>query len=96
MSQKIHLSINGFGRIGRQAFKIALDKKNLEVVAINDLTSPETLAHLLRYDSVYGRYGKKVSAQESAIIVNGKRIPVYAQPEPQKLPWKKLKVDVVL
>lgn len=94
---KIKVAINGFGRIGRAAFKILLKKPSkYEVVAINDLTSPDALAYLLQYDTVYGRYEKKVSSTPHAIVVGGKKFPVLAQPEPQKLPWKKLKVDVVL
>lgn len=94
MTKKI--IINGFGRIGRQAFKIALTKKKLEVVAINDLTDPENLAYLLRYDSVYGRYDKKVSVEKNHLVINGKKIRVFNEPDPIKLPWKQLKVDVVL
>lgn len=94
--KKIRVAINGFGRIGRQAFKIALTKKNLEVVAINDLTPNETLAYLLQYDSVYGRYEKKVSADENTININSKKFPVYAIADPTKLPWRKHKIDVVL
>jgi glyceraldehyde 3-phosphate dehydrogenase len=94
MTKKI--AINGFGRIGRQAFKIALTKKNVEVVAINDLTDPENLAYLLRHDSVYGRYDKKVAVEKNFLVVNGKKIYVFAEPDPLKLPWKKLQVDAVL
>ena len=94
--KKIKLAINGFGRIGRQAFKIALDKPELEVVAINDLTSPQVLAHLLRYDSNYGRYGKKVDFTENAIVVEGKTYPVCVEKDPVVLPWKQLGVDVVI
>jgi len=94
---KVKVAINGFGRIGRAAFKILLDKPaKYEVVAINDLTSPDALAYLLQYDTVYGRYEKKVSSTPHAILVSGKKYPVLAQPEPKKLPWKKLGVDVVL
>lgn len=93
---KIRLAINGFGRIGRTAFKIALEKKNIEIVAINDLTDNLTLAHLLKYDTVYGVYDKKITSDKDNLYVNGKKIPVYEIPEPNKLPWKKLKVDVVL
>ena len=88
------LAINGFGRIGRAAFKIALEKKNFEIVAINDLTDAETLAHLLRYDTAYGNFGKDVKAEDGKIIVDGKEFPVFAEPDPKKLPWKKLKVDM--
>jgi len=93
---KIKIAINGFGRIGRSAFKIALNKKNAEVVAINDLTDTKTLAQLLKYDSVYGVYDKKVGADAKNIIVNGRKYPVFAVKEPNKLPWKKMGVDVVL
>lgn len=90
------IAINGFGRIGRAAFKIALEKKDIEIVAINDLVSSDILAHLLRYDTVYGRYAKEVSAREGVLIVDGMEFPVYAESDPKKLPWKKLNVDVVL
>jgi len=93
---KINIAINGFGRIGRQAFKIALEKKEIEIVAINDLTSPEILAHLLKYDSNYGIYSKEVSFDEKHIIVDGKKILVLSQKDPSALPWAKMKVDVVI
>ncbi|MFH1171045.1 MAG: type I glyceraldehyde-3-phosphate dehydrogenase [bacterium] len=92
----IRCAINGFGRIGRAALKIILAKKDVEVVAINDLTDTETLAHLLKYDTVYGQYAGDVKSARSAIVVNGKKIPVMVERDPQKLPWKRLKVDVVL
>lgn len=94
--QKINIAINGFGRIGRHVFKIALEKKNIQVVAINDLTDTKTLAHLLKHDTAYGNYDKKVSFDDKNIIVNGKKYPVLAEKDPAMLPWKKLKVDVVL
>ncbi len=90
------LAINGFGRIGRAAFKIALEKKEIQIVAINDLTDTRTLAYMLKYDSVYGRYNKKVTYDDNNLIINGKKIPVFAEKDPTKLPWKKLKVEVVL
>lgn len=93
---KIKLGINGFGRIGRQAFKIALDKKDIEVVAINDLTSPAVLAHLLKHDSNYGNYSREVSSDETHLIVDGKKIVVLAEKDPTLLPWGKLGVDVVI
>src|SRR5579864_799979 len=93
---KIKLAINGFGRIGRQAFKIALDKKEIEVVAINDLTSPDVLAKLLKYDTNYGIYSREVSADQSNIIVDGKKIQVIAEKDPGMLPWGKLGIDVVI
>lgn len=94
--KKIKMAINGFGRIGRQAFKLALEKPELEVVAINDLTSPEVLAQLLKYDSNYGRYNKKIEWDERHIIINGRLYPVYAEKEPEKLPWGALGIDVVI
>jgi len=96
MKKTKRIAINGFGRIGRAAFKIALGKKNVEVVAINDLTDSQTLAHLLKYDTVYGIYDKKIRADDKYIYVGSKKFPVFAIPQPKKLPWKKLKVDVVL
>jgi glyceraldehyde 3-phosphate dehydrogenase len=94
--KKIRLAINGFGRIGRAAFKIAISTKTIDIVAINDLTDARTLAHLLQYDSVYGTCENKVSSTKSTIKLAGKSYPIYAIPEPSKLPWKKLKIDVVL
>ncbi|MFA5076098.1 MAG: type I glyceraldehyde-3-phosphate dehydrogenase [Patescibacteria group bacterium] len=96
MSQKIRLAINGFGRIGRCAFKIALEKKNIEVVAVNDLASVENLAYLLKHDSVYGHYNQEVKAGQDFLVIGSKKVPVLNEKEPAKLPWKKLKVDVVL
>lgn len=90
------LAINGFGRIGRNAFKIAFDRSDLEIVAINDLTDTKTLAHLLKHDSNYGEYEYTVSYNDSAIIVNGKEIKVLAEKEPANLPWDELGVDVVI
>lgn len=88
------VAINGFGRIGRQVFQIALQQK-LDIIAINDLTDTKTLAYLLKYDSVYGRFQGKVSFDKDHIIVNNKKIRVFAEKDPSKLPWKKLNVDVV-
>ncbi len=90
------LAINGFGRIGRNAFKVAFERKDIVVVALNDLTDTRTLAHLLKYDTMYGIYGREVGYDEKNIIVDGKKIPVYASSEPAKLPWKELNVDVVI
>jgi glyceraldehyde 3-phosphate dehydrogenase len=92
----IRLAINGFGRIGRAAFKIALDYPDIEVVAVNDLTDTETLAHLLKYDTVYNTYSKKVTYDDKNIIVDGKAYPVLAEKDPAKLPWKAINVDVVI
>ena len=93
---KIKVAINGFGRIGRLTFKAMLERGNVEVVAINDLTDPKTLAHLLKYDSVHGRFPGDVKAEEGGINVNGKSIKIYAEREPKNLPWGTLGVDVVL
>src|SRR3990167_1844690 len=93
---KIRVAINGFCRIGRSAFKIAFEKKGMEVVAINDLTDSRTLAHLLKYDSAYGIYERDVQWGEGFVQVDKKKIPVLAEKDPAKLPWKKLKVDCVL
>ncbi|HUD09095.1 MAG TPA: type I glyceraldehyde-3-phosphate dehydrogenase [Candidatus Saccharimonadales bacterium] len=93
---KIKIAINGFGRIGRPALKIALEKENIEVVAINDLADDKTLAHLLKHDSSYGTYARDVKVGSGEIIVDGKSIKSFAEPDPTKLPWKDLGVDVVL
>lgn len=92
----VKVAINGFGRIGRNALKILLDRRDVQVVAINDITDAKTLAHLLKYDSSYGTYDKKVSAGENSIIINTREIPVFAEKDPAKLPWKSLDVDVVI
>lgn len=96
MPTKKRVAINGFGRIGRAAFKIALEKNDIEVVAINDLTSADVLAHLLKYDTAYGHYRKSITASNGKIVVEGKEFPVYAEADPKKLPWRELEVDVVL
>lgn len=90
------VAINGFGRIGRLAFKVLLEKPNVEVVAINDLTDNATLAHLLKYDSVHGRFSGTVEATDEFILVNGKKIHATAERDPAALPWADLGVDVVL
>lgn len=92
----VKVAINGFGRIGRNALKILLERRDAQVVAINDITDAKTLAHLLKYDSSYGTYDKKVSATENSILVNSREIPVYAEKDPAKLPWGELGVDVVI
>ena len=92
----IKVAINGFGRIGRNAFKILNERKDAEVVAINDITDAKTLAHLLKHDSTYGTYEKEVGAEDGAIMVDGVKIPVYAERDPATLPWRDLGVDVVL
>ena len=94
----VKVAINGFGRIGRLAFRQMFGAKGYEVVAINDLTKPSMLAHLLKYDTAQGRYAlkDKVSATENSIIVDGKEIKIYAEKDASKLPWGTIGVDVVL
>lgn len=94
MTKKI--AINGFGRIGRNAFKIAANRDDIEVVAINDLVSPAELAHLLKYDSTYGPYDREVSYNDKALIVDDVEIPVFAETNPENLPWGEYEVDVVI
>ena len=95
--KKVNIAINGFGRIGRAALKVIwMRYPNLNVVAINDLTDPETLAHLLRFDSCYGSTDQKISATKDALLVDGLKIPILAIKNPEELPWKELKVDIVL
>jgi glyceraldehyde 3-phosphate dehydrogenase len=90
------IAINGFGRIGRLAFRQMFGAEGYEIVAINDLTDAKTLAHLLKYDSAQGRYGKEVTNSDDSITVEGKEIKIYAQRDPKDLPWGDLGVDVVL
>ncbi len=92
----IRVAINGFGRIGRMVFRAALKEKDIEIVAINDLTDSATLAHLLKYDSVHGVFNAKVEAKGDELVVNGKAITIYKERDPAALPWKKEKVDLVL
>lgn len=94
--KKIKVAINGFGRIGRVSFRLMLERANIEVVAINDLTDSKTLAHLLKYDSVHGRIATDVQCEEKAIIVNGRKVQIFAEKDPSNLPWKDLDIDVVL
>jgi len=90
------VAINGFGRIGRNAFKVAFERSDLEIIAINDLTDTKTLAHLLKHDSNYGTYNRKVSFDETSIIVDDKHIKVLSETDPAKLPWKDDNIDVVI
>jgi len=94
--KKIKVAINGFGRIGRLTFRRLLEKDNVEIVAINDLTDNATLAHLLKYDSVHGRFNGTVSSDADSITVNGKAIKSFAERDPKLLPWASLGIDVVL
>jgi len=93
MSLKI--AINGFGRIGRMAFRAGLNNENVEFAAINDLTDPSTLAHLLKYDSVHGVLGADISSTDHSLIVNGKEIEIYSEREPVKLPWQEIGIETV-
>ncbi len=92
----VKIAINGFGRIGRMAFRKTIDDPDIEVVAINDLTTTEMLAYLLKYDSVQKHFEKKVTSDENSITVDGKRIPVYAESNAENLPWGEMDVDIVL
>ncbi len=90
------VAINGFGRIGRCFFRASFEKADFEIVAINDITDPATLAHLLKYDSVHGIYPFDVEAGEDYIVVNGKKIKIYAERDPENLPWKELEIEIVV
>jgi len=92
----VRVGINGFGRIGRQVFRIGYKNLNLEFVAVNDLTDAKTLAHLLKYDSVHRTMQAEVKAQDGSLVVDGKAVKILSERDPEKLPWKELKVDVVL
>jgi glyceraldehyde 3-phosphate dehydrogenase len=92
----VKVAINGFGRIGRLVYRQIYDMKGIDVVAINDLTSPAVLAHLLKYDSAQGRFGQLVTATENSIVVNGDDVKVYAQKDPAQIPWGNHDVDVVI
>ena len=92
----IKLAINGFGRIGRNAFKIAFERRDVKIVAINDLTDTKTLAHLLKHDSSYGTYDRDVEFDEENLIVDGEKIRVFSEKEPKNLPWGEYQVDVVI
>ena len=92
----VKVAINGFGRIGRLVFRQIFNMDGIEVVAINDLTSPAVLAHLLKYDSAQGRFGQQVTSTENAIVVNGHQVKVYAQKDPAQIPWATHDVDVVI
>ena len=92
----VRLAINGFGRIGRQAFKIAFERRDAEIIAINSLGDPKTFAHLLKYDSAYGVYDHEIGYDDKHIIVDGMKILFLSEPEPMRLPWDKLKSDAVM
>ncbi|HHW70877.1 MAG TPA: type I glyceraldehyde-3-phosphate dehydrogenase [Clostridiales bacterium] len=94
----VKVAINGFGRIGRNAFKVAVDKYEgkLDIVAINDLTDAATLAHLLKYDSCFGKFDGEVEVYDDKLVVNGKEIKIFEERDPANLPWKELGVDIVI
>jgi glyceraldehyde 3-phosphate dehydrogenase len=92
----VRIGINGFGRIGRAVFRIAHAAGDVQVVGINDLTDDKTLAHLLRYDSVQGRFAGKVEVEDGSLVVDGRKIASMAERDPAALPWKKLGVDIVV
>ena len=92
----LRVAINGFGRIGRTALKAGWGRKGIEFVAVNDLTEPETLAHLLRYDSTFRKWDHDVKAAKGALVIDGKKLPILGEMDPTKLPWKQMKVDVVI
>lgn len=94
--EKTRVAINGFGRIGRLTFKLLLEKEDIELIAVNDLTDPVTLAHLLQYDSVHGKYPFAVKAVDGNIVVKGKTIRIFAERNPENIPWGDLDIDIVL
>ena len=93
---KVKVAINGFGRIGRLVYRQIYNMEGIDIVAINDLTSPKVLAHLLKYDSAQGRFNAEVTSTDSTITVNGEEVTIYAQRDPALIPWGKHEVDVVL
>ena len=92
----VKVAINGFGRIGRLVYRQIYNMEGIDVVAINDLTSPKVLAHLFKYDSAQGRFDQDVKSTENSIVVNGDEIKIYAQKDPAQIPWGDHDVDVVL
>ncbi len=92
----VRVAINGFGRIGRMVLRAGINDKKVEFVAVNDLTDPSTLAHLLKYDSVYRKFPGEIKQVDGSLIVSGKKVKVFAERDPAKLPWRELKIDVVV
>ena len=90
------VAINGFGRIGRLALRIALENPHFEIVAINDVSDPKVLMNLLKYDSVHGRFNQRIEEQEGGFLLNGRFIRMLTEKDPAKLPWAELGVDIVL
>ncbi|MGH7892898.1 MAG: glyceraldehyde 3-phosphate dehydrogenase NAD-binding domain-containing protein, partial [Thermodesulfobacteriota bacterium] len=91
----IKVGINGFGRIGRHILRIGLDRKGLEFVGINDISDSKTLAHLFKYDSIFGPYKGEVKSENGHILVNGKAIRVFSEKDPKNIPWEDVKADIV-
>ena len=96
MTNVAKVGINGFGRIGRNVFRAALNNPEIEIIAVNDLTDAATLAHLLKYDSIHGTFDAEVAVDGDNLVVNGKKVKVLAQTDPAKLPWGELGVDIVV
>src|SRR3989344_8997743 len=96
MAQQAKIAINGFGRIGRSFFRAAFGLPEFEITAVNDLTDAKTLAYLLKYDSVYGKYKNEVNTTDGFLEIGGKQIKVIAEKEPAKLPWRDLGIDIVI
>ncbi|MBN2422340.1 type I glyceraldehyde-3-phosphate dehydrogenase [Candidatus Woesearchaeota archaeon] len=92
----VRIAINGFGRIGRQVLRIGINDPEIEFIAINDLTDVKTLAHLLKYDSVHGKFDGSIDIEEEYLVVNGKKIKISAERDPEKLPWKEKNIDIVI
>src|SRR5688572_1822712 len=93
---KIKIAINGFGRIGRMFLRTALNNKNIEVVAINDLGEAATMAHLFKYDSVHGKFSGSISVKDNALVINGQSIKITSEKDVLKLPWLALDIDIVI
>ena len=91
-----NIGINGFGRIGRVFLRASIDNPDINIIAINDITNPETLAHLFKYDSVHGRFDGDVSVEGNYIKINGKKIEVFAERDPENLPWKDRNIEMVI
>src|SRR4051794_25172038 len=89
------VAINGLGRIGRATLKVLLDADGLDLVAVNDIASADNLTYLVKFDTVYGRYHREVGADDGGLVVDGRRIPALAEPDPANLPWAELGVDLV-
>ena len=96
MANVAKVGINGFGRIGRNVFRAALNNPAVEIIAVNDLTDAATLAHLLKYDSIHGTFEADVQVDGDSLVVNGKKVKVLAQTDPAKLPWGELGIDIVV